>query len=279
LRAKVTGDKVFRPQVGNSVIEIRASDWQNYTIEATSTGPELMIWLHDGFDENDHQTGTINVHEVKLQRDETGSRGWGPNLLTRGDAETYRYVDQVGAARLDEIMRLSEQYGVYHKLTLFHKNDQVLGRLLADGSATSMWDINNFYSSHSGVVRWLERLRPLLARWSYSTALHSLELANENMLTQNSYDAAFDVLGYVDRSTAPHSCYQFVLGLLCRAVLDRSGTRPFAGLCRQALVCAAGSTVEVVSALYAIRRRTCASAGIASRNIARVRLQQANRAR
>ena len=204
LRAKVTGNKVFRPQVGSNVIEIRASDWQNYTIETTSTGSDLMVWLHDGFNENDHQAGTINVHEVQLQRDETGSGGWGPNLLTRGDAETYRHVDQVGAARLDEIMRLSERHGVYHKLTLFHKNDQVMGRMLADGSATSAWDINNFYSSAGAVVRWLEKAyaRYFVARWSYSMALHSLELANENMLTQNSYDAAFDVLGYV-RSIEP----------------------------------------------------------------------------
>lgn len=206
LRAQVTGNKVFRPQVGNSVIEIRASDWQTYTIETTSTGPELMVWLHDGFNENDHQTGTINVHEIKLQRDETGSGGWGPNLLTRGDADTYQYVDQVGAARLDEIMRLSEQHGVYHKLTLFHKNDQVLGRLLADGSATATWDINHFYSSKNEVVRWLEKAyaRYFVARWAYSPALHSLELANENMLTQNSYDAAFDVMGYI-RSIEPRT--------------------------------------------------------------------------
>ena len=201
-RAKVTGNKIFRPQLGNNAITIRASGWRDYAIETTSTGATLTVSLHDGFSENDSQTGTINVHEIKLQRAGTG--GWGPNLLTRGDAETYKYVDPVGAARLDEIMRLSERHGVYHKLTLFHKNDQVLGRLLADGSATSTWDIDNFYSTDGAVVRWLEKAyaRYFVARWSYSTALHSLELANENMLTQNNYDAAFDVLGYI-RSIAP----------------------------------------------------------------------------
>ena len=200
LRAKVTGDKVFRPQLGGQVKEIRASDWNTHTLEITNgsqTG--LTVWLHDGYTENDNTSGAIYVHDVTLQLDETGQDGWGPNLLTRGDPETYKYIDQVGAARLDEVMRLSEQYGVYHKLTLFHKNDQVLGRLTATGVATSTWDINNFYSTPGTVVRWLEKAyaRYFVARWAYSTALHSVELANENNFDAGALDAAFDILGYV----------------------------------------------------------------------------------
>ncbi len=205
LRAKVTGSKVFRPQLGSQVSEIRASDWNTYTLEMTDgsqTG--LTVWLHDGYSENDNTSGAIYVHNVTVQRDETGQGDWGPNLVTRGDADTYKFVDQVGAARLDEVLRLSEQYGVYHKLTLFHKNDQVLGHLQADGSPTPDWDINNFYSQDGAVPRWLEKAyaRYFVARWSYSTALHSLELGNENMLTTESYEAAYSVLGYI-RSIEP----------------------------------------------------------------------------
>ncbi|CAG0931276.1 hypothetical protein TFLX_02060 [Thermoflexales bacterium] len=205
LRAKVTGDKVFRPQLGSQVKEIRASDWSTHTLEikqGSETG--LMVWLHDGYSEDDNTPGLISVHEVTLQRDETGQGGWGSNLLTRGDPDTYKFIDQVGAARLDEVMRLSEQHGVYHKLTLFHKNDQVLGYLQADGSSTPDWDINNFYSQNGSVPRWLQKAyaRYFVARWSYSTALHSLELGNENMLTDESYEAAYSVLSYI-KSLAP----------------------------------------------------------------------------
>jgi hypothetical protein len=163
-----------------------------------------MVWLHDGYSEADVRSGTIRVDNVRVQRDETGQGGWGPNLLTRGDADTYQFVDQVGAARLDEIMRLSEQYGVYHKLTLFHKNEQVLGVMLPDGSVTDSWDINHFYSGDGEMVRWLEQAyaRYFVARWAYSTALHSVELANENMLTTVSYDAAFAILSHI-RSIEP----------------------------------------------------------------------------
>jgi hypothetical protein len=205
LRAKVTGSKVFRPQLGNQIKEIHASDWTTHTLEIThGSGTALTVWLRDGYSENDNTSGDIYVHAITLQRDETGQGGWGPNLLTRGDADTYKFIDQVGAARLDEIMRLSEQHGVYHKLALFHKNDQVLGRLKADGTVAAQWDINNFYSQNGTVPRWLQKAyaRYFVARWSYSTALHSLELGNENMLTTESYEAAYSVLGYI-KSIAP----------------------------------------------------------------------------
>jgi hypothetical protein len=205
LRAKVAGSKVFRPQLGSTVKEIRASDWSTHTLEFTNgSQTSLTVWLRDGYSESDNTPGAIYVHEVTLQRDETGQGGWGANLLTRGDADTYKFIDQVGAARLDEVMRLSEQYGVYHKLALFHKNDQVIGVLKADGSVTPNWDINNFYSQDGAVPRWLQKAyaRYFVARWSYSTALHSLELGNENMLTTQSYEAAYSVLGYI-KSIAP----------------------------------------------------------------------------
>ena len=198
-RAKVTGNKVLRPQLGSTILEIRASGWQTYTLEATSTDTTLTVWLHDGYSESDNTAGTIRLDSITLQRDENGQGAWGPNLLSRGNPDTYQYVDQVGAARLDEIMRLSEQYGVYHKLTLFHKNDELLGVMKPDGSITTTWDINNFYSGDGQVARWLEKAyaRYFVARWGYSTALHSVELGNENMLTTNSYNAAFSVLGYI----------------------------------------------------------------------------------
>ena len=77
-------------------------------------------------------------------------------------------------------------------MPLFHKNDSVLGRFGPDGTTTS-WQLRNFYSAEGQAARWYERayVRYFVARWSYSTALHSVELANENDLNLASYDAAF----------------------------------------------------------------------------------------
>jgi len=114
-------------------------------------------------------------------------------------------MDQVGAARLDELLRLSEQLGLYHKLPMFHKNEAVLGQIGADG-ATTGWDVNNFYAAEGQAARWYEQAyaRYFVARWSYSTALHSIELANENMLTEQSYDAAFAVAQTVKTLSPRH---------------------------------------------------------------------------
>ncbi len=203
LRVKVEGGKVFRPQIGNVVTEIRATDWRDVTLETTATGSTLMAYLRDGFSENDNTSGAIYVHDVRVQRDETGSGGWGPNLITRGDADTYNFVDQVGAARLDEVLRLSEQDGVYHKLTLFHKNDAILDSLAPDGSVVD-WDPNRFYSTPGQAVNRYQKAyaRYFVARWGYSTALHSIELANENNFDAAALNTAFDILGYV-RSLQP----------------------------------------------------------------------------
>jgi hypothetical protein len=120
----------------------------------------------------------------------------------RADPDTYSYVDQIAAGRLDELFSRSEQHGVYHKLTLFHKNDDVLNRFLPDGTVTAAWDDLDrpFYSQPGQAARWYEHayIRYFVARWSYSPALHSLELANENHLTQESYNAGFAMTELVD---------------------------------------------------------------------------------
>jgi hypothetical protein len=108
---------------------------------------------------------------------------------------------------LDEIFRLSEQYGVYHKLPLFHKNDAILNRFLADGSTGEPDSLcTKFYSGEGQASRWYQRAytRYFIARWSYSPALHSLELANENHLSSQSYEAGFALARYVRDMSPRH---------------------------------------------------------------------------
>ena len=234
-RAQVMGEQVIRAQIGSlsgGSIDICASTstfhesrgnscdykqdgWHVYSIEVDNTSDlALAISLRGLYISSDApspydnvQEGRVGIHSIQFQRDETGSGDWGPNLLTRSDPDTYDYVDQRAAANLDEILRLSEQYGVYHKLTLFHKNDQVLNRVLPNGSVGNPDARNgNFYSAEGQASRWYQRAytRYFIARWSYSPALHSLELANENLLTQESYDAGFAVAEYVHNTSPRH---------------------------------------------------------------------------
>lgn len=222
-RAQVEGDRVLRPQLGSllggtldicsptgtyhqthgGTCTVRADGWQDYVLQV-QTGPTdtslnvgvrgLYVSADAPAPYNSAQGGSVLVHSLVLQRDESGDGDWGPNLLLRSDPDSHVYVDARAAALLDEVMRLSEQHGVYHKLTLFHKNDALLARFLPDGSVGT-WDIDNFYAADGLAARWYQEAyaRYFVARWSYSTALHSLELANENNFDAAAQDAAFTI--------------------------------------------------------------------------------------
>jgi hypothetical protein len=230
--AKVVGERVVRAQIGNisgGTIDICSATstyhqshgdtcnymldgWHDYSIEVdNTTEPALTIGLRGLYVSsdapspyNDEQEGRTSIHSIQFRRDETGEGDWGPNLLTRSDPDTFNYVDQRAAAQLDEILRASERYGVYHKLPLFHKNDAVLNRFLADGSIGDPAEYSaNFYSAEGQASRWYQRAytRYFIARWSFSPALHSLELANENHLSQESYKAGFALAEYVHETS------------------------------------------------------------------------------
>ena len=221
--AKVAGDQILRAEIGSlsradigsstsafhetngrgDLCTYKKEGWNEYILEVTNMNlTQMEIGLRGLYVSTDApapyntvKNGSIRIHSLSLQRDESGSGGWGGNLLLRSDPDTFNYVDQRCAAGLDEIFKLSEDYGVYHKLTLFHKNDELLNQLQYDGSIGSDWGQYNEHFYKSPVAVWYEHayVRYFVGRWSYSTALHSLELGNENHLTQDSYDAGFRI--------------------------------------------------------------------------------------
>lgn len=232
LRANVSGEQVLAVGVGDygelavcsatnvlhSPCNMRKSGWNSYVLifpaTATDYADLFMRGLYYSTDApapyNEVRSGKVRVSEVVLQRDESGSGGWGPNLVTRGDADTHLYVDQNEAAVMDEILRYSEIYGVYHKLTIFHKNDGILNYYDKDGkvgqAAQCDWGYcpNNFYAGDGQMVRWLEQayMRYFLARWSYSPAIHSLEYVNESDFTDPALAAGWKYAKYVAENSS-----------------------------------------------------------------------------
>ncbi len=225
-RARVEGQRVLRVSLGSvsgpmTSIDIcsasstyhqsrgqtctqRRDGWQTYELRYTSSSAALIEVAPSGLyvstdapaPYDSTQPGRVALGSLVLQRAENGA--WGSNLLARSNPDTFSYVDQLEAAKLDEVLRLSEQAGVYHKLPLFHKNDLVFSKILPNGATTTSDDFDRFYAGAGEAIRGYELAyaRYFAARWSYSTALHSVELANENMLSDPSYETAFSVLGY-----------------------------------------------------------------------------------
>lgn len=225
-RGKAEGEQVMRMQVGGSFEDICSSistyheanggvcdyeqdGWHNYSLQITTTGNTILAagvrGLYISTDAprpyDTAENGKIRIHSMQFRRFEDDKGEWSANLLTRGDPDTHTYVDQRSAARLDEVFALSERHGVYHKLTLFHKNGAVLNRMQPDGTLGSYDDSNySFYSAEGLPSRWYQEayVRYFVARWSYSTALHSLEIANEtNPWDEASYDAGLSFARYV----------------------------------------------------------------------------------
>jgi len=225
-RGKVEGQQVMRMQVGDAFEDIcsgpsvyhRAREgvcdyiqdgWHDYSLEVTNSGDTtldvgvrgLYVSTDAPAPYNTVKVGKIRVHSMRFQRFEDDRGEWSANLLTRGDPDTHTYVDQRSAARLDEIFALSERHGVYHKLTMFHKNGAVLNRMQPDGTLGLYDDSNySFYSEAGLPSRWYQRAyaRYFIARWSYSTALHSLEIANEtDPWGEYSHDAGLSLAQYM----------------------------------------------------------------------------------
>jgi hypothetical protein len=213
LRAHITGERVIRAEVtGLGQIDIcsttntlhpfcdhRDEGWQSYALTVVNpTTATRTIAIRGLYVSNDApppydqpRDGAVRVSDIEFKHNT------GPNLLIRSNPNTHLYVDQRNAALLDLILSLSEELGIYHKLTVFHKNDAILNRFREQEPYSA-----NFYSDPTAV--WYERAytRYFLARWGSSSALHSLELANENHLTEESYEAGWSFADYV-HTTAP----------------------------------------------------------------------------
>ncbi|MBN1263038.1 MAG: DUF5060 domain-containing protein [Candidatus Pacebacteria bacterium] len=243
-RGRVEGQKVMRLQLGNSYLDIcsetntihkangfqcayQQSGWHDYSLTINNSNSSLTAGVRGLYVSaeapspfNASAEGSIRLHSMVLQRDETGRGDWGPNLLTRGDPDTHLYVDQPSAARLDEALKLSERYGVYHKLTVFEKNDRVLNHFQPDGSFGDSYRCDwgecpvNFYSADGQAARWYEDAyaRYFIGRWSYSPSIHSLELCNESGWYEDprgsgrilSFDSAWHLAGLVHDLSPRH---------------------------------------------------------------------------
>ncbi len=103
----------------------------------------------------------------------------GAEIIRNPLADEHTYVEQRPAAFFDWQVTQGEQYGVFFKYVVHDKNDWIQNHLKADGTWADPGD--GYYQDENTKARWLLRqwYRYLVARWGYSTAVHSWELNNE----------------------------------------------------------------------------------------------------
>lgn len=94
----------------------------------------------------------------------------------------YKWVCQRDAYYADKELELAKQYGIYLKIALMEKLDSAYCMLQPDGTAsTAGYSPSNFYGNAPHASRTYQQYfwRYIIARYGYSTNIHSFEVTNE----------------------------------------------------------------------------------------------------
>lgn len=188
-RAAASGVQITTPLSGDR-------DWTEVTGSLRAAGDfldNLYLVLQEA------SSGEVYIDQVRLYRSDDPDR---VNILRQPDADSHLSFDPQAASRWDDILILAEQHGVYLKLVVDEKNEWIRNRITAEGRFTSTPDNQNFYAQPGTKVRWLQQAwwRYIIARWGYSTAIHSLEYVNEgDPYNENHYQAAAEMAQTFDQ--------------------------------------------------------------------------------
>ncbi|MCL5996636.1 MAG: hypothetical protein M1546_11370 [Chloroflexi bacterium] len=161
------------------------------TVTGLYTTSDAEYWLDYLYLARDNvASGTIYIDEVRVWRE---NDPYQVNLLREPNANSHLYFDSMNAAEWDEYIEAAGRHGVYLKIVIDEKNEWIKNHLGADGKMTDDGSNDHFYATPNTKVRWLQQAwwRYLIARWGYSTAIHSFEYVNEgDPYNGNHYEAA-----------------------------------------------------------------------------------------
>jgi hypothetical protein len=139
--------------------------------------------------------GGVFVRSLSV-RERLPEGGLGPEILSRPSMEYHLQIPQARAHALDEIVESAQRAGVYLKLVVMEKDDEIYQNLTDDGGfITDSPNREGVYGLGRAVnkTRWLQQAwwRYVQARWGYSPAIHSWELLNEgNPVARRHYELA-----------------------------------------------------------------------------------------
>ena len=136
-------------------------------------------WLDNLYFVRQNATGgSVAIDEAHVWRDNDPNQ---IDLLREPNANSHLYFDPMNSAKWDKFIESAQQHGVYLKLVIDEKNEWIKNHLAANGTITTTASNDNFYAAPDTKVRWLQQAwwRYLIARWGYSTAIHSFEYINE----------------------------------------------------------------------------------------------------
>jgi outer membrane protein assembly factor BamB len=150
-------------------------DWhtivQRFTT-SSSVNNDFSIYLENV------NSGSAYVDELSI-REVLANGSLGGELIRQPRADMHSYVEQRPAAFFDWQQAQGDQNGVFFKYVVHDKNDWIQNHLTSAGIFAATGD--GYYQAETTKARWLLRqwYTYLIARWGYSTQVHSWELNNE----------------------------------------------------------------------------------------------------
>ena len=146
--------------------------------------------------------GEVFIDEVSLQEVDDGVLT-GPEVLRKNSFAYHLYFDQRPSWQWDYALEKAASSSVTIRPVVLEKNDWIANHIDESGNLVGTYyelDNNRFYAGPNTPVRRLHEYfwRYLIARWGYSTAVHSWELLNEgDPFNGNHYAQANDFGQYM----------------------------------------------------------------------------------
>lgn len=154
--------------------------------------------------------GEAFIDEVSLRETNAGVP-FGPEVLRKNRFAYHLYFDQQPSWQWDYAFEQAAQSGVTIRPVILEKNDWIANHMDENGNPVGSYydlDNNRFYAKPNTAVRRFHEYfwRYLIARWGYSTGVHSWELMNEgDPYNGNHYAQANDFGQFVHAHDAhPH---------------------------------------------------------------------------
>lgn len=154
-----------------------SNDWQTLTVGFGTGSGDYFADIHVGL--RNVVSGEAYCSEVSL-REDLGNGNFGPELVMRSDFQAHNAYPQPIASRIDQLLTSAEANGIYVRAVISEKEDAFFSCISEDGT-WSDYTANNVYAGPTHASRVFQQYywRYLIARYGYSTALHSVEFVNE----------------------------------------------------------------------------------------------------
>ncbi len=191
----VNGNAVTTPIIGST-------DWMTVTgTIVTGSNQYFMDNIYLALQNTTGGTVYVDSAELYAQNDP-----YQVNLI-REPANNHYFFDPMKSALWDEFMTQAADHGVYLKIVIDEKNEYLRNHIDADGNTTDSGSNDNFYAASDTEVGWLHEAwwRYIIARWGYSTAVHSFEFINEgDPYNGNHYETVKNLAEYMDANDPAH---------------------------------------------------------------------------